>query len=165
MEIQIYVLELRGQKSGTFAVLPMENIASADEYGRMWKRNLDNILNEFKRDREGDNPSISIDEFETNWWLFNEKQELYRILPFDVSKVDRVLDAYCCRGTRFGLPYDTVFVEVHQNIKSSMHRIWAEIYDIGDCQIPSAVIEVKSYRLPIDRHMKEVLLSLMEAEN
>lgn len=134
------------------------------EFGSMLERNLENILNAFKQDWERDNPSIPIDEFETNWWLFSEKQALYRIFPFEKSGVDRVLEAYCCRGTRFGLPYDTVLVEIHQNIKSNIDRIWAEIYNIGDCQIPSVVIEVKTHHLTIDRHMKEVLRCLMERE-
>lgn len=76
-----------------------------------------------------------------------------------------MLDAYRCRGTRFGLPYNSVFVEVHQNRQSSIDRVWAEILNVGDCQIPCAVIEIKVHHLRIDRCMKNVILSLMEEEN
>lgn len=68
MDIQIYVLEMRGERSGTFDVLPMENVASigGDAYEKMWQRNLRRIQYALKKDREGDNPSIPIEGLNTN---------------------------------------------------------------------------------------------------
>ena len=150
MLLTLLVFEQKGSINDTFAIVP----ATANNKDNFKELNKKKILEMLRHDRErnlqsGENPSkdLSIIKFYYNPVM--EKQQKYKNLPYQLTDTITVIDAFICRGSRFGLAPLSVIVEVCQS-NCGEKRIWANIYYVADSEIPACVIRIIKHSLFIE---------------
>jgi len=151
--LKIIALEKQGSTSGIFAMIPfwrdMEKVDTDEVTAFVRER----VLERLRFDREehlcgahvlDKNPSCDPSEVHFYYTATMEKQAIYRNLPHDVGESYRIIDAFVCLGSRFGLDPLQVFVEVCES-KLGGGRIWANVYYVADSEVPVCVIHVREW--------------------
>ena len=81
-----------------------------------------------------------------------EKQSKYAKLPYKLTDTIKVIDAFVCSGSRFGLSLLTeVLVEICES-NCANNTIWANIYHVADSEIPVSIITVSTHSIFLTEH-------------
>jgi hypothetical protein len=165
---KVYFLTISGARNGTLVMITGVNPFTENAQDEDEKKILHFLHDDWEAQTYGDglprpNPDVEPSTVKISYTATWERQRLYSTgFPVKMGNYE-IISAFACRGSRFHLDAQWVFVEFCRS-RVGQEKIWVYVYLANDPIVPRCTIHINEFNVYVDVETMRTALARHEAD-